>query len=234
MFDVLKETVLTAAKKSEIPWDEAQYHGCALRTVRVGDGRIAPTYTTVDGFLIVALTPDYARELIDNQTLKKPNLTASAEFQKATAPLPPTGIDFTYLDFRGLYPHLVDLTQRIPANAMIDLRKLPATETVTKHLFPLVSATIATNDVRISHSYSPFGTPVGIAAAIIGSALIDKAATLPGADTTSSIESRPSSNTAVRRSPPENQTAASQTPTRQSVGPPPQSHHAPPVRTGRL
>ncbi|HUJ71841.1 MAG TPA: DUF3352 domain-containing protein, partial [Verrucomicrobiae bacterium] len=87
--NALKESALGGDEK--FPWDETESAGRKLRTVRIGDGLLAPTYATTDRFFILATTPDYARELLAQVVESKPTLATSALYQQSMKRLPLNG-----------------------------------------------------------------------------------------------------------------------------------------------
>jgi len=151
------------------PWDESTAGSHTLRTVRFGASKVAPSYVVTDEFFILALTPDFTRELLAQASGSQPNLTANATYQQAIKSLPTAGTSFHYLDLRALYPRLHTLVQGLPANELFDLRQLPAPATVTPHLSPFASVAVDTPAAAITTSDSPIGTPVALIA-ILGAA----------------------------------------------------------------
>jgi len=203
----------------QAPWDESDFAGHKLRTVRIAAGQFAPTYTTGQ-FFVLANTPDYARELITQVTQSNPTLAANARYQQFMKRLPPNGSSYAYADLRGLFEPLYAIAKsgadRIGTNEFVDLDKLPQTATISKHLFPFVSATISQPGRVSSTSFSPLGRSTAIIAAAgaaawaaveFGPQLAQISAQYP-----MPVRPRRSSGTAVPSAPGGNQTAPSQTP----------------------
>jgi hypothetical protein len=213
--NALKQSALGGDDTS--PWDETEAAGQKLRTVRIGAGLFAPTYVTTDHFFILTSTPDYARELLSQTKDSKPTLTTSTTYQQSMSRLPANGISYEYADLRGLFEPLYALARRgaslIGSNAFVDAGKLPPSETIAKHLFPFVSATVAGPHDATSTSFSPLGKFVALAAVGGGGGVwvantfgpqLQQAVT-PAWPKKSSSKPAPSAPT-------ENQTAPSQTP----------------------
>ncbi len=210
----------TLGDDATAPWDETASAGATLRTVRIGAaaGLFAPTYTTTSNFFILANSPDYARELLANASTSKPTLVSSTTYQQSMKRLPARGSSYGYADLRGLFEPLYAIAKpaasQIPKNEFIDMDKLPRTETISRHLFPFVSATISEPGRTTSTSFSPAGKSVVLFA---GAAVGIYAATefgpqIQNAVATAPFSPRKSSGTAAPSAPPGNQTAPSQTP----------------------
>ena len=132
----------------QYPWDDIQDQGETLHTVHAGSNLIAPTYAVTDGFLILALTPDYARELLAQLKQSKPTLASSASYQQAMSRLPPANAcAYGYCDlnavFRPLYTRLRAFATDGSPGLFAGLNKLPQTETIARHLTPFAAATVA-------------------------------------------------------------------------------------------
>jgi hypothetical protein len=179
MFDSLKQQFFDTMPEVGV-WDESEAGPRRLRTLRIGAGKIAPTYVTTDKFFILALTPDFARQLLHDSPA---TLATSESYQAAVKPLPAAGTSFTYLDLRALYPHL----HALPQNPL----SLPPPAAVTSHLAPYVSISVDTAEAETTYSDASLGTPVVFMAAVVAGYFGNQSAlTLP-------LESpRPSSSTA--------------------------------------
>jgi hypothetical protein len=222
VMNALKESALGDDEKT--PWDETESAGWKLRTIRIGTGLIAPTYTTTDQFFILASTPDYARELLAQVRESKPTLATSATYQQSMKRLPMDGSSYGYADLRGLFEPLYGLAKwglsQIGTNEFVDAGKLPRSETIAKHLFPFVSATVCERQQAASTSFSPFGKSMAIVAGVgcgIWAANTFGSQLLPAATPALKKYSGPalprkSSSRGVPSAPDENQTGASQTP----------------------
>jgi hypothetical protein len=204
----------------QAPWDESNFAGHKLRTVHIGAGQFAPTYTTGRQFFVLANTPDYARELVTQVTQSRPTLAANVRYQQFMKRLPPNGSSYAYADLRGLFEPLYATAKSAAAgigtNEFVDLDKLPQTVTIAKHLFPFVSATVSEPGRVSSTSFSPVGRSTAIIAAAGAAtwAAVEFGPQLAQLSGRYSMPGSPrrSSGTAVPSPPGENQTAPSQTP----------------------
>lgn len=214
--NALKQSALGDDEKA--PWDETESAGHTLRTVRVGAGLLAPTYTTTSQFFILANTPDYARELLAHVIASKPTLAASAAYQESIKRVPANGSSYGYADLRGLFEPLYAITKSAASqngnNDFVDMDKLPPTETISKHLFPFVSATVSKPGQVTATSFSPVGKSMAVIAGVgagiwvateFGPQIQNAVAPTPASPRKSSSTAAPS---ALRG----NQTAPSQTP----------------------
>jgi hypothetical protein len=213
--NALKESTLGGDDR--FPWDETEGAGRKLRTVRIGDGRLAPTYTTTDQFFILATTPDYARELLAQASESKPTLATSAVYQQSTKRLPRNGSSYGYADLRGLFAPLYGLAKtglsRIGDSEFVDTSKLPQTETIARHLFPFVSVTVSGPQQVTSTSFSPFGKSMAAMAGVGGAIWVANTFGPQLNQAAMPILPRKSSSRGAPSVPRENRTATSQTPT---------------------
>lgn len=214
---VLKNQLLGGDE--EFPWEETHSDGQTWRTVRIGAGAVAPTYWTTERFFILASTPDYARELFAQLKDGKPTLASSPGYQQSMNQLPPNGSSYTYCDMRSLFVPLYDLTKsRLSGpgtNALVQADKWPRAETIAKHLFPFVSATVADQQTETTTSFSPLGRPVMFLAGAVGGFLAAQALAPAPPPAFIPTEPKTSSDTGAVRPPDGNQTAPSQTPSPQ-------------------
>jgi hypothetical protein len=212
--NALKESVLGGDDK--LPWDETEGASSKLRTVRIGDGRLAPTYATTDRFFILATTPDYARELLAQAKESKPTLATSTLYRQSMKRLPGNGSSYGYADLRGLFGPLYGLAKsglsQIGSNEFMDPGKLPPAETIARHLFPFVSATVSGPQQVTSISFSPFSKSMVVIAGAGGA--IWAANTFGPQLNQAAMPTVPrkSSGTGAPSAPRENRTATSQTP----------------------
>jgi hypothetical protein len=215
--NALKQSALGDDDKA--PWDETEVAGQKLRTVHIGAGLFAPTYLTTDQFFILASTPDYARQLLSQVKDSKPTLAASATYQQSISRLSANGISYGYADLRGLFEPVYAMARHgmslIGSNAFVDTGKLPASETIARHLFPYVSATVAGPQAATSTSFSPLGKFVGLAAVGGGGVWVANTFGPQLQQAITPAWTKKSSNTAAPSPPPGNQTAPSQTPSTQ-------------------
>jgi len=217
VMDALKEATL--GDDTRFPWDETEYAGLKLRTVHIGGPVLAPTYATTDQFFILASTPDGARELLARTKEAGPTLTKSELYTRSMMRLPTNGSSYVYANLRGLFePLYVQGTpglSRLGTNDFLDLTKLPRSETIAKHLFPLVSATVSEPQQTTTISFSPFGKPLLLATGIGATLWVGNTFAPTLQQYINPAVSTKPSGTAARSAPRENQTATSQTlPTR--------------------
>lgn len=215
--NALKESALGGDDK--FPWDETEGAGRKLRTVRIGDGLLAPTYAMTDRFFILATTPDYARELLAQTKESKPTLAASVVYQQSMKRLPRNGSSYGYADLRGLFGPLYGLAKsglsQIGDNEFVDSGKLPRAETIARHLFPFVSVTVSGPRHVTSTSFSPFGRSMAVMAGA-GGAIWAAHTFGPRLDQTAMPTlPRKSLGMGAPSAPRENRTATSQTPVTQ-------------------
>ncbi len=217
VMNALKETAL--GDDIQFPWDETEFAGQKLRTVHVGTGILAPTYVTTDQFFILASTPDDARELLAQARDAKPTLARSELYVQSMKRLPANGSSYIYADLRGLFEPLYASGKlgmsKMDTNAFVDMTKLPRSETIARHLFPFVSATVTEPQQETTISFSPFGKPLLLAAGVGGAIWVghEFGPTLQQY-ATPALPKR-SSGTVVPSAPRENQTATSQIPATQ-------------------
>jgi hypothetical protein len=143
-------TALKAATDNPPPWDVTQFHDETLRTLRLRTTAFAPTYFTTEKFFVLTSSPDFARELVGQLKELVPSLAMSADYQEAMKHLPTNAVAYTYCNLRAVAPPLL---------AALRNDKLPAPETLTRHLAPLVSANLGNTTITIS----PLGEPATIA-----------------------------------------------------------------------
>jgi hypothetical protein len=196
----------TVGDDTQMPWDETTAHAAVLRTVRVGDSTIAPSYTTTERFLVVASTPDATRELLGQAARGAATLTANDQYRAAMVRLPDNGVAYTFCDLNALYPRLHGLARSLMQHGGqrlgVALAHLPAAATVQKHLSPFVSARVSTPERDLTRSYSPFGSPLAVFVWGAGGQVLNLAAELspPTSPSTSSDRGvpplRPESQTA--------------------------------------
>lgn len=213
--DVLRETATEEIEDAPV-WEETRTAGHTMRTIRIGAGLVAPTYVTTGRFLIVALTPEFARELIARETSPAPTLAGNSEYEKATASFPATANAYSYCDVRGFFTPVYQLVAGILSNAegsaYFDPEKLPKPETFTKHLFPFTSTTVVEGPAMIKTTFSPVSVPM---IAVTAGALAAGASAPFLESLTPPLAPTSSSDTDAPPPAPENQTEESGTPTPQ-------------------
>jgi len=212
--NALKEMALGSDER--FPSEEMQYLGETLHTVRVGSSLIAPTYVTTEAFFILALTPDYARELLGQLKQTKPTLASSATYQQAMKQLPANACAYSYYDLSAIFPPLYARlrSNRSDSNtaSFVELTKLPPTETIARHLSPFVSATVTEARSETTTSYSPLGKPLTFVIAAAGGFVVAQPYLGQYLPMISPGAPKASSDTDAHPRPRGNRTATSQTP----------------------
>ena len=215
------DAALNALKNSAVgsddqfPWNETQSDSQPLRSVRAGPRLPTVAYAVTDRFFILASSPDYARDLLTQLKESKPTLATSPVYQESMKRLPTNGSSYTYVDLHALFGPLYNLAKSglslIGTNEFVDLVKLPQSETIAKHLFPYVSATVCEPQQTTSMSFSPLGKSLAAAAGIGGAFWAVN--TYGPQFLPQSTPARPkrSSSRVAPSAPPENQTAGSPT-----------------------
>jgi len=212
--DALRESY--AGTNETLPWDVTEGAGQKLRSVHIGPGLPAPTYALTDQFFILASNPDYARALLIQAKELKPTLATSTVYQQSMKRLPANGSSYGYVDLGGLFTSLYGLMKSVltgtGSNPFVDVSKLPQSETIAKHLFPLVSATVSEPQQTTSTSFSPVGKSLAVVAGVGGA--VWAVNTFGPQLQQSAIPAWPkkSSSRDVPSAPTESQTAGSQTP----------------------
>jgi hypothetical protein len=132
-----------------------------LRILRIGAGLVAPTYCVTNGFLIVASTPDYARELLNHTG----NLDANPDYQTTMRFLPGNAASYLYCDTRALVRPLHDVVRAGLGDSAINF---PSADCLVRHLTPYASATVLTPQVETTTTVSPLGKPVTLGVGVAG------------------------------------------------------------------
>ena len=213
--DALRESC--GGTNETLPWDVTEGAGQKLRSVHIGPGLPAPTYALTDQFFILASNPDYARALVIQAKESKPTLATSTVYQQSVKRLPTNGSSYGYADLRGLFTSLYGLMKPIltgtGSSPLVDVSKLPQSETIAKHLFPLVSATVSEPQQTTSTSFSPLGKSLAVVAGVGGAVWAVNTFGPQLQQSAMPIWPKKSSSTAVPSAPTESQTGVSQTPT---------------------
>lgn len=207
-------TIVQTVQKATATTDELTHAGEALHVIRTASSYASPTYALLDRYFVLALTPDYAKEIITQIKSGTTSLADSADFKNTAAQVPTGGSSFTYCDLRKLVGGIYTLAHANATNAdnFVEWNKLPQPATVTRHLGPYVSTTVETDKAATTTSYSQLGKPMTLLVALTGG--IGAAQPLLAMIPWASIPGMPtmSSGTDAPPPPPGNQTAPSQTP----------------------
>ncbi len=212
--DALKE--LTLGSADQYPWEATQYGDVTLHTVRMGAGKIAPTYAVTGDFFILTLTAESMRALLDNARNAGPTLTANDHYAQAMRVLPQGGYAYAYCDLSAAFTPLYEIAKQavaeLPPNEYVETDKLPNSETITRHLTPFVLGAVADKHGETTTSFSPLGTPVIVIAAVAGGFVAARSLAFGPQGLNLPTPPTGSSGTVAPPPPPGNQKAASQTP----------------------
>jgi hypothetical protein len=170
-FDIAMEALKDAAPIPEVhqPWDAQSYLGETLHTLHVGAEVVSPSYVITDKFLILSLTADYARALVQQSKSSGTTLVGNARFTDTLRRVPASTTSFTYCDLPSVLVALyAQARANAPANDYVDFSNLPPIETLTKHLAPFVSATVDTPAAQSTTTFSTLGKPLTILAGVAG------------------------------------------------------------------
>lgn len=173
-----------------------------LRILRLGSGLVAPTYFVTNQFLVIASTPDFARELRTHTG----NLTTHADFQTAMNALPGNAASYLYCDTRALVRPLLAVVRANFPDAAVPL---PSADALARHLGPYASATVPTPQVETTTTLSPLSKPLTLAVGVAGLYF----AVQPYLTEFIPMLPKTFSGTTALVPPTENRTAPSQTPT---------------------
>jgi len=168
-----------------------------LHVIHTATGYAAPTFALTDKFFVLALTADYAREIV---TQIKTGTTGLS--------LPAAGNSIANCDLSQFLAGVYSLTG---SNTLAQLGQLPEAETIAKYAGTYTATTIATTTASRTTTHSALGKPVTVLVTLIGAIaaaepwLARLPVTIPGLPTTFS-------NTPAHHPPTGNQTATSQIP----------------------
>ena len=127
--------------------------GVTLRVIHTNYGSAAPTYALTDKFFILALTPDYARELVSQIQTSQVSLAANRENSDTQCDL--------RLTLAGLY-------SLAGTNTLPLLGPLPSPATIARYVGNYSATTVASPTSSMTTAHSPLGKPVTLALALVG------------------------------------------------------------------
>ena len=130
------------------------FAGVTLRVVHTGSGA-APTYVLTDKFFVLALSADYARELVSQIQTGKVSLTMGNGNAAAD-----TECDLR-LTLAGLY-------SLAGTNTLPWLGPLPAPGTIARYVGTYTATTVANTASSTTTAHSPLGKPVTLGLALVG------------------------------------------------------------------
>lgn len=171
---------LTAA--GGLPWTKQEIDGVPYYSqpqTAAGFVAITPVMALTDKAVLFGLSLDSVKSAVQSEKNPGSKLTDAPGFATAANPLvKPTGA-FGYIDSKGLFEQVYGLGSKTlkmmalfnpHANDYADLSKLPATETISRHLSPIVYSQASTEDGILVESAGPvtfndvlFAAGVGIA-----------------------------------------------------------------------
>jgi len=179
---------LTKAIDEDLPWRKAEKNGVAYYYAQspVALFAITPTIAISNQQLVVGLDSvsveaAMARSEPNAQAAKSSATLANSQTYKTAAhavPAPTNG--FVYLDTKLLYtrldaalrPMLLVSTAFMPAiSDYVDATKLPPSESVTRHLTPMVSTQFYDKDGYVTESTGPVTLDIGLGLPALGWAL---------------------------------------------------------------
>jgi hypothetical protein len=169
-------TALTTANADSMAWTQQEKDGVQYFATRTG-GQLfsfSPTIGLSDRMLVAGADPASVEAAMKRSSTGSSELAASRNFTEAERAVPTAQQAFAYIDPALIYARL-DATLRpmlfmsaafLPGIAdTVDLTKLPAPETIIKHLSPIVMSQRYDGDGYISDSVGPvtvYQTIVGV------------------------------------------------------------------------
>lgn len=157
------------------PFADLAYNGQTIHALQTPI--VSPSYAVTEKFLLIALQTDTTKKLIDKQTNPGKSLADNPLYQRTMAALPAGGNSYAYLDtsnlFTRTYVMLQALANQYKSEAAmvqdyIDLKKMPQTQTIARHLQPSASAQVVDKDGFTTIIVSPIGMPALMTGAMVG------------------------------------------------------------------
>ena len=133
--------------------DDIPVAGETLHVIRTGSGYASPTYALTANYFVVALTADYASEIITQIKTGAPGLV----LKNAAAT--------TYCDLRHTLAGLYSLAG---TNTFAPLGQLPAPETIARYVGTYTATTVDTPTASTTTAHSALGKPVTLLIALAG------------------------------------------------------------------
>ena len=124
-----------------------------LRVIHTNYGSAAPTYALTDKFFVLALTPDYARELVSQIQTSQVSLAANRENSDTQCDL--------RLTLTGLY-------SLVGTNTLPLLGPLPTPATIARYVGNYTATTVDSPTSSLTTAHSSLGKPVTLAIALVG------------------------------------------------------------------
>ena len=160
-------------------WQTTQANGATLHTLALtqGIGVITPTLVLGDKHLVFGLSPGGVLAALQREKSGGVNFTGGQAYKDGMATVPKGNVASGYLDSRVFFERLYGVlkpaallgtTLLYPqANDYVDLGKLPDTETISKHLGPIVFSQSSDDQGTLVQSTGPvtfFQAGAGLAA----------------------------------------------------------------------
>ena len=133
--------------------DDIPVEGETLHVIHTGSGYASPSYALTEKYFVFALTADYAREILTQIKTGAPHLIVGSA--AAT----------TYCNLRQTFAGLYSLAG---TNTCPPLGKLPAPETIARHVGTYLAETVDTATVSKTTAHSALGKPVTFLIALAG------------------------------------------------------------------
>ena len=139
---------LTNTLSAEAAWEVSQSGGLTFHTMSAAKGSfISPTLTVTNKHLIFGLNPPEVREAAERELSGGENFTGNEVYRKTVGQVATPNAAFLYIDSPAFFERLYGTIRSFAmlgsffypqVNEYLDLTKLPATKTVSKHLSPTV------------------------------------------------------------------------------------------------
>jgi hypothetical protein len=133
---------------------------------------IRPVLAVTDKFVILAMSADHARALIDRALDGQSTLAANPVYTQAMTRLGAGGHAYVYCDLPQLvergHPLLQEALRALGPNEFIETDKLPSAAILARHLTPLGMVSVASGDHSTTTMISPMGGAAVIGAAVLG------------------------------------------------------------------
>jgi hypothetical protein len=175
-------SALTRAIDEDVPWKKAEKDGVAYFYMQSPWALLAitPTIALSNQVMIVGLDSVSVETAVKRWANPSSAFASAATYKDAERLVPPPTDAFVYIDTALLYtrldaalrPMLLMSAAFVPSiSDCVDVSKLPPTETVTKHLSPIVSSQRYDGDGYVTESIGPVTLDISIALPTIAWAL---------------------------------------------------------------
>ncbi|HEX4085934.1 MAG TPA: hypothetical protein VHY22_13555 [Chthoniobacteraceae bacterium] len=139
------------------------------------------TLGLTDKCVVGGLSADFVTQAAKRMKSAAPGLAGSPDFLKTIALVPPPTVSFAYLDTKPIFERVYGMLSSVAAMGMIphisdyvDVAKLPAPATISRHLSPIVSSGVYKDGIYLWESAGPVTTTQAIvfAAGLAGAAAV--------------------------------------------------------------